>query len=535
MTVPELLEAPPAGRSGPSAIRRTSLGPLTASATVVLGLMVVGGAVRFIAAHQSMFADELSTYWIVATHGLGGVMSLLNGTYPGIQHAEISPPLFFVASWLTSQLGHAPELIRAPSLVAGILTIPAVYALGLSTVGRTAAVLGATFTTLSPFMIYYSAEARSYAVLMLLTTLSTLAMLRAAETRRARWWVAYALLSCAAFYTHYTCVFYLAAQFLWLAWVHREALRPAVLATFGAALGVVPWAHGLINDLNSPTEGILSALSPFTFDSVRHTLEHWTVGYPYVEAGGLARLPGTPALVLLGLAVVICAVGIGTRVVRERKGDQRVRVADRATLIALLAVSVPVGEAVVSAVSTQLFGVRNLAASWPALALSCAAAVLAAGARLRYAAAVLVVASFVLGASKMLTVHFARPDFRAAADYIDRNARSGDVVIDTTAVLSPGPLSGLDVVLHRRVPVVRAFARAEREHPFGLFDPVTSPAEAITRATASSTGRRLIVVAFPNLAAVLARALPAGYRRLETRLYPEFIPLRLEIWAGPPR
>lgn len=533
MTVPGLLEAPPAGGLSLSAHRRVRVGPLTASAEALALaiLIVVGAVIRLVVARQSIFADELSTYWIVATHGLGGVLSLLNGTYPGIQHAEITPPLFFVASWLTSQLGHAPELVRAPSLVAGTLTIPAVYLLGVRTIGRPGALLAAAFTTLSPFMVYYSAEARSYAVMMLLATLSTLAMIRAVETRRARWWFAYALLSCAAFYTHYTSAFYLLAQFLWLTWAHRDAVRPAVLANLGAGLALVPWAHGLINDLHSPTEKILSALSPFTFDAVRHSIEHWAVGFPYVEAGGLTGLPGTAALVLLGLAAALSAAGIGNRLLRERVGGSSTRVPDRVVLIVLLALSVPVGEAIVSAVSTHLFGVRNLAASWLPLALCCAAAAVAAGPRLRYGVAILALAGFALGASRMLTVHYARPAFRAAADFIDRNARAGDVVIDATAVLSPGPLSGLDAALHKRILVIRAFAPAERGHPFGVFDPVTSPADAVARAVVAVHGARLIVVGFPNLAAALDRLLPARYRLVATRLYPEFIPLRLDVWS----
>lgn len=134
MTVPELLEAPPAGRLGLSARRSAKVGPLTASAATVAVMMVAGAALRLVVARQSLFADELSTYWIVTTHGLGGVMSLLYGTYPGIPHAEITPPLFFVASWLTSQAGHSPELVRLPSLLAGIATIPVVYLVGLRTV-----------------------------------------------------------------------------------------------------------------------------------------------------------------------------------------------------------------------------------------------------------------------------------------------------------------------------------------------------------------------------------------------------------------
>ncbi len=115
MTAHELAEAPAATGQGaaqaPAAPdARGSWWPLAA----LVVLSVAGVVLRIIVAHQSLFADELSTYWISATHGLGGVLKLLYSVGP-IKHAEITPPLYFVLAWATSQLGHSPELLRLPS------------------------------------------------------------------------------------------------------------------------------------------------------------------------------------------------------------------------------------------------------------------------------------------------------------------------------------------------------------------------------------------------------------------------------------
>ncbi|MDQ6821443.1 MAG: glycosyltransferase family 39 protein [Actinomycetota bacterium] len=529
MTVRELGEAPPKpGVNGPWAGRRPVLRAFTTSAVTVVALIVLGAAIRILVARQSLFADELSTYWIVATHGLGGVLALLNGTYPGISHAEITPPLFFVLSWFSSQLGHAPILLRMPSLVAGILTIPVVYRLGVRTVGRPAATLGTALTTLSPFMIYYSAEARSYGVMMLLTAASTVSMLKALETRRARWWAAYGACSCGAFYAHYTSVFYLIGQFVWLLWACREAWLPATTANCGAVVGLLPWAHGLINDLRSPTANILSFLSPFTPSTVVHSLAHWAIGFPYVEAGGVTALPGRPALVLLAVAALLALAGAA----RRFEWDRSLGLDRRVVLVVGLALSVPFGEALVSTFSTQLFGVRNLAASWPALALAAAWMGMASGPRLRYSVAALSIGAFALGAFKMLTVHYARPDFRDAAAFLERRVPPGAIVIDTTASLSPGPLSGLDVALPAgRFRVVRAGSRTEHTHPFGLADPVTSLQQGVSRAVAQSRGGRMFVVAFASQSAPVIQILSRRYSLVRSRLYPEFVPLEVDIFA----
>ena len=68
------------------------------------------------------------------------MLSLLYGTGK-IAHAEITPPLSFLLVWLRTRLGHSPELLRLPSLIAGTATIPIVYLVGVRTVGRMAALV----------------------------------------------------------------------------------------------------------------------------------------------------------------------------------------------------------------------------------------------------------------------------------------------------------------------------------------------------------------------------------------------------------
>ena len=229
-------------------------------------------------------------------------------------------------------------------------------------------------------MIFYSAEARGYSLMVALVLLSTLAMVRAVETRRARWWVAYAACACAAVYTHYTSVFALAGQLLWLLWAHPEARRPAIAASAGAAVAFVPWLSGFTGDLNSTTTDILSALQPFDVRWVRTSLTHWAVGYPYAGRGtGLRDLPGGPALILLAVGLVVALTGVVAPACASLAAW--LGSTSRSLLVVVLAVSVPAGEAIASALGSNVFGTRNLAASWPAFALCLAAFLVAAGPR----------------------------------------------------------------------------------------------------------------------------------------------------------
>jgi hypothetical protein len=116
----------------------------------------------------------------------------------------------------------------------------------------------------------------------------------------------------------------------------------------------------------------------------------------------------------------------------------------------------------------------------------------------------------------MLEARFARPNYRAAAGYVTAHARPNDVVLDATGGLSPGPLTGFDVVFHRRIPVFRGQAPAERNHPFNLFDRVVLLQPGFDQALARAHGGRVFLVA----AAVPQLALPPSYRLTAVKRYP---------------
>ena len=187
-----------------------------------------------------------------------------------------------------------------------------------------------------------------------LALLSTLAMLVAVDDRRARWWVLYAASSCFAVYSHYTAVFVLGAQLVWVLWAHPESRRPALIANAGAAVGFLPWLSGLIADLNSPTTRILGALDPFNLDTVKISLERWSVGYPY-KFVGLRSMPGTIGLILISAGVALAIVAIAVRW-RRRPPVWFPRMDRRLALIVALALAAPVGEAAVSLVGNDIFG-----------------------------------------------------------------------------------------------------------------------------------------------------------------------------------
>ena len=451
-------------------------------------MTVLGFALRLATFDQSLYADELSTYWIVHDRSLGDVLSSVRS------NDEICPPLYFVLSWLTLEIGGGPEWVRLPSLIAGTATIPLVYVVGVRTLNRTAGVIAAAVIALSPFMIYYSVEARAYALMIALLTLSALALLLAIESGRTRWWVVYAICSCAALYSHYTCVFVLAAQVLWVVWKHREALRACIVANVAVAVGFAPWLPGFVADNNSPTTDILDFLQPFDLGAVTDAIENWAVGYPYISG---SVLPGTVAQVMIAaglvLAVAGCAPRLWSLVQRHGAGAVR-RIPSGAALVIVLALSTLIGEAILSAIGTNLLGARNLNASWPGLALAIGGMVAAAGVPLMLCSGALVLGGYASGAVQALGEEAARPDYAGVAEAIEQRWSPGDVVVDGWW-FTPVPLTGLDVYLPQTHPEIR-LGLPISDKPFLPFDPIPPLDEQIDQAISLGRGRSIFLVSY---------------------------------------
>ena len=222
-------------------------------------------------------------------------------------------------------------------------------------------------------MIFYSAEARGYALMIAFCSRSTLALLSAVEDGRARWWVAYARASCAAMYTHYTCVFALAAQLLGCCGRTRGAPPRARSPRAAAAVAFLPWLSGLrgrprLDDDRHP----LGAAAVHRAAACARASIALGDRLPVRRgaARGCATCPGVPALILLAAGARRSGVG-RPRASAARRRSARAEAA--LVLVLALAAAAPVGEALVSAVGSNVFGTRNLAASWPALALCLAA------------------------------------------------------------------------------------------------------------------------------------------------------------------
>lgn len=128
---------------------------------------------------------------------------------------DIHPPLYYwlLHGWVriagTSEAG-----VRSLSALLGVTLVALVYALGALLAGRAAGLVAALLATLSPFLVYYSQEARMYmltAVLACVMFYTALRWTTAGRPGRRVWAALYVLSAAAGLYTHYAFAMILAA------------------------------------------------------------------------------------------------------------------------------------------------------------------------------------------------------------------------------------------------------------------------------------------------------------------------------------
>ena len=90
------------------------------------------------------------------------------------------PPLYYLLlKWWVDLAGLSEFGLRYLSVVFGVLLIPSVYILGSRLFNRYVGLLAALLIALNPFLIWYSQEARMYALAVLLGTLGVLCFILA--------------------------------------------------------------------------------------------------------------------------------------------------------------------------------------------------------------------------------------------------------------------------------------------------------------------------------------------------------------------
>ncbi|MHB1131298.1 MAG: glycosyltransferase family 39 protein [Chloroflexota bacterium] len=360
---------------------------------------------------------------------------------------DIHPPFYIVTLHFWMRLaGDGEFAVRFLSAAFGVLLVPLLYRLALdlfaarsdqSNYARLAGLASALLAATSPFLVYYSQEARNYIVVAFWTALSVWALWRAVRGVGRRWWILYVGASAFALYTHYYAGFVLLAETLYLLFLSarwQAVWRRWLLSCAGVVLLYVPWLWGLYGQATNLW------LHP---DYWPGTLDLWSIASRTFAAfaGGSARPDGAGAALLVFAG--LCGVGVAALLAR---GGLR---SGRGELYLAVYVLVPLLAVYAITARYPKFAERYLIIISPAFYL-----VLAGGLAGAYAVAnrlarrwqqlrqvgltlyvLLVLGLTALSLSGTWRVYegaeWAKDDYRGAVAAIEARAQSGDIIILT--------------------------------------------------------------------------------------------------------
>ena len=208
------------------------------AALAVAALTILAAVLRFARiGHQGFWFDEANTALLV--HFSPGKMLGL------IPQTESTPPLYYSAAWIWARIfGYSEAPLRSLSALAGVLTVPVAYGAASRLISRRAGLIAAALTACNPLLIWYSQEARSYELLVLLSSLSVLAFAYARADPTPRVLTSWVLACALTLATHYYGLLVIVPEAAWLLVVHwrARAVQAAVGIVAVCGLALIPLA-----------------------------------------------------------------------------------------------------------------------------------------------------------------------------------------------------------------------------------------------------------------------------------------------------
>jgi uncharacterized membrane protein len=281
--------------SGPR--RSLQVGMLSPEGWLAVCLTAVAGLLRFSTLNaQSFWLDEATTVHEVG-RSLGQMLHL-------VSRYETTPPLYFLVTWVWTRVFGAGEVgIRSLSALAGTALILVTYLCGKELVSRRAGLAAAALATVSPFLIWYSQEARSYMLFALLGALSFLFWARVLRRGTTKDLVGWTVCSSLAVLTHFFAVFLIAPEALWMLWQFRRRSTVIAVAVVAAVqLAMLPLVLG------DTSGNLLFWLHQIPL-SMRLEQIPTTLGASQLYLSPAVTWGPLGALILLALVVALLAIG----------------------------------------------------------------------------------------------------------------------------------------------------------------------------------------------------------------------------------
>jgi len=352
---------------------------VTRRKTFLIAVLLAAAGLRLYSlGSKSLWLDEI----VSVQHVRGSFGQMLSEV---AQH-DGHPPLYYIFQYAAKIFGRSELAVRLPSAAFGIALVYMVYRLGRSLLDETAGLAAAGLTAISGFAIFYSQEARPYALAMLLAAASAwvLAELlrrgglgdaasqspaltrgggqledstRPYKIRPTGWWIAYTLTGAAMLYTFYYLAFALLAEAVAVLALRRRDREFMVRWLISRAIVAAAFAPYLIVVLNR-----IAGLPAAAGQSRWEVLASLPGGYVQMLTGiDPAMLHGSTPAIAFVYAAGLIPIALGLAFL------WRAKVSRRAFALLAASVAVPAAALLLLPWRLQIFEAKHLAFAAPAL------------------------------------------------------------------------------------------------------------------------------------------------------------------------
>ena len=180
--------------------------------------------------------------------------------------------------------------MRTVSALASIAAVPVTWLALRRLVGRPAALAAAAVVAVSPVLVAFALDARSYALLVLCALLSVWAFAALLEQATPRALALWALAAAATTWTHYYGGFLVLAEVVTLLWLRPHARRGTVAAAGAVLVALLPLTGLLREQTGDERAGFIAGTS--LLDRLEQVVREFSLGAnvprTWLEAAGIA-------------------------------------------------------------------------------------------------------------------------------------------------------------------------------------------------------------------------------------------------------
>lgn len=209
----------------------------------VLLITVLAGVLRtLLLTSQGLILDESFSVYLGRTP-FANFVNMVWGS-------EFNMVLYYILLRLWMHFGHGEFIVRVLSVMFATATVPVIFLLGKRLFDERTGLIAALLFAVHPYHLMLAQRARSYPLLILLVSLASLCFVRGLQKPTRAIWMAYAVLSAAAVYSHFFAILVIAAQLFSLRFLWQRPLPWRMLFSSVTLLAVLllPFAVFLLQN-----------------------------------------------------------------------------------------------------------------------------------------------------------------------------------------------------------------------------------------------------------------------------------------------